>query len=100
MIIILALILLSSGMRRISDITGFVVNGQNYSEINLSTYTKAVCEENENGIYCHDELFLRCNGRDEMIGSSFVKCGNIEHEVELPEGYAVFSSEWEDPRLE
>ena len=83
-IIILSVLLVVSNADNIKQITGYAVSEPEADS--FSTYTKAVCEENEKGIYCEDKLFVRCN--------------NIEQEVEIPNGEANFSSDWEDPRCQ
>ncbi len=99
----IAALVLSLLAANTGKITGYAVNAvreNEYSEIDFSTYTKAVCENNEKGVYCHDEFFMRCNGTEQQVLSSPVKCRDMEQKVELPNGSTTFSSEWKDPRLQ
>lgn len=90
-IIILALLLVITNMGEIGLITGFATSSnlydicpENSTGQNFSTYTKAVCENRSDDIYCHDELF--------------VKCGDMEQMIQLPNGDAIFPYDWQDPR--
>ena len=84
----LFVLLIASNINTIKQITGHTTLEQEPEKKlqDFSTYTKAVCEKNGEGIYCEDKLF--------------VKCGEIEQIVDVPNGSAVFSSEWEDPRCQ
>ena len=43
--------------------------------------TKAVCENKSSYVLCHDELFIRCNGREyinpENNSGEFIECNNV-----------------------
>ena len=85
------------------SVTGMII-AENAKEIpEFKTYTKAVCEEKNDFIFCQDELFANCNGyefklpRGERIP---VRCGTLL--FELPEnevdGDGIFGKDWDDPR--
>ena len=89
--IILASLLIITNIGEIAQITGFATSSnlynicpENSTMQNFSTYTKAVCENRLDSVYCHDELFA--------------KCGSIEQIVQLPNGVANFPLNWQDPR--
>ena len=43
--------------------------------------TKAVCENKSNYVSCRDELFIRCNGEENIIqknnSGDFIECNNV-----------------------
>ncbi|MBI2130432.1 hypothetical protein HYU10_01550 [Candidatus Woesearchaeota archaeon] len=69
-----------NGQLRATEITGFL----NLASPEFKAYTKAVCERNSNGVQCRDMVFVRC--------------GNEEHAISLPNGTAEFSNGWTDSR--
>ena len=50
-------------------------------KINLKLITKAVCEEKDEHIFCHDKLFIKCDGKEIFIEENkldnFTECRNI-----------------------
>ena len=66
--------------------------------------TKAVCEESSEHIFCHDELFIRCNGSEYHINKdnfeNFTDCNNKKLSLQdiKVTGQAIFKKEWSDPR--
>jgi len=84
-IITLAFLLVVTNIDEIAQITGFTTSSSLYEcSENFSTFTKAICENLSDGVYCHDELF--------------VKCGSVEQIVQLPNGAVNFPPNWQDPR--
>jgi hypothetical protein len=68
------------------------------SNFQLSTFTSAVCNENNGFVNCKDELFVDCNGKfsraDEIEG-----CNGFNLDKSKLTGFAVFEKEWKDPRI-
>jgi len=63
----------------------------------FSTFTSAVCNENEDNIFCKDEVFVNCNGEiSKVIGAA--ECDGITISVSKATGYAYFDKDWVDPR--
>lgn len=71
-------------------------------KIDFKISTKAVCEEKTDHIFCHDELFVKCNNEEYMVKNlnNSIKCDDIN--LKLPDinvnGYAKFTKDWIDPR--
>ena len=70
----------------------------------FKVFTKAVCEEKPNHIFCRDELFIKCNGKEYIIKenklNNFTECKNIKlnlSEIKVT-GHTTFKKEWSDPR--
>lgn len=87
-----------------NTLTGYAVKEIPIQEsVNFKIYTKAVCEEKSSHIFCHDELFVKCNGSEYFVDDTnlenFTKC-NIKLNLsnEKVNGSAIFKKEWEDPR--
>ncbi len=66
--------------------------------------TKAVCEEKGEEIFCSDELFIKCNGKELIVAKNnmenFTECGGAALNLSDNEviGGAVFEKKWADPR--
>ncbi|MBI2559196.1 hypothetical protein HYW20_07790 [Candidatus Woesearchaeota archaeon] len=72
-------------------------------KIDFRIYTKAVCDEKSSHIFCHDELFVNCNGNEHFVDGTnlenFTQCNmQLNLSNEKANGSAVFKKEWEDPR--
>ena len=68
------------------SITGnVVIEEEEKEEIGLDVYTEAVCDEGNESISCHDEVFVQC-------GEMETKLGNIIGNT------VEFELDWEDPR--
>ena len=64
--------------------------------------TRAVCEEKSEHIFCHDELFIKCNGNEYLINNKYniTECNGIKlnlSDIEV-NGSTIFKKEWADPR--
>jgi len=53
----------------------------NAENISFKVLTKAVCENKSEHVFCHDELFIRCDGEEYIIynnnSNDFVECNNV-----------------------
>lgn len=85
--------------------TGFTIKGVPAQEaVNFKVYTKAVCDEKPSHIFCHDEMYVKCNNKENIVDSTnlenFTGCGNIKLNLsdERANGSVIFKKEWEDPR--
>lgn len=65
--------------------------------------TKAVCEEKSDHTFCHDEIFIKCNGKEYLINENnsknFTECSTKLDLLDIKvSGHAVFTKEWVDKR--
>jgi len=81
-----------------------VKENPNIGEIKFKVLTKAVCEEKSNNVFCHDELFVKCNDKEylasnEPIGE-LVECNGIKINLSniKANGNTEFKKEWIDTR--
>ncbi|MBI2653287.1 hypothetical protein HYX02_00600 [Candidatus Woesearchaeota archaeon] len=65
--------------------------------LEFSTFTSAVCENNEDFVNCKDEVFVNCNGKISKA-AEMEECNGIKVDVPKATGFAVFEKEWKDPR--
>lgn len=65
--------------------------------IEFSTFTSAVCENQEAVVHCKDEVFVNCNGEISKA-VDVAECNGIKVDVPKTLGFAVFGKEWKDPR--
>ena len=71
---------------------------ENPKQFEFSTFTSAVCEDNENFVHCRDELFVNCDG--EIAKANDIKeCNGLKIEAPKVLGFAVFEKDWKDPRI-
>ena len=63
----------------------------------FSTFTSAVCEENDSLVYCKDEVFVNCNGTISKA-DKIAECNGMSFDVNGATGFAVFEKGWDDPR--
>ena len=89
------------------EATGYAVkdskNNISFEKNDFKIITKAVCEERDEHIFCHDELFVKCDDKEYMISNSsdsFIECNNIKLNLSeiMVNGSTKFSKEWLDPR--
>ena len=84
--------------------TGYVVKEIPVEEkSDFKILTKAVSEEKSEHIFCHDELFVKCDDKEYMISNSldsFIECNNIKLNLSeiMVNGSTKFRKEWLDPR--
>ena len=65
------------------EVTGYAVLGNaSIEKTDFKVFTKAVCEEKDEHIFCHDELFVKCNDEEYAISNEslnkVVECNNIK----------------------
>ena len=65
------------------EITGYAVKeNPSVEKTNFKILTKAICEERDNHIFCHDELFVKCDDKEYIISNdslnSIIECNNIK----------------------
>ncbi|MBI2005648.1 MAG: hypothetical protein HYS80_02695 [Candidatus Aenigmarchaeota archaeon] len=64
------------------EVTGYVVLGNaSIEKTDFKVFTKAVCEEKDEHIFCRDKLFVKCNDQEYMIreeNSDIIECNNIK----------------------
>lgn len=66
-------------------------------QLEFSTFTSAVCEDNEDSVYCKDEIFVNCDGAISKA-SDVKECNGVKVEIPKALGFAVFDKDWKDPR--
>lgn len=71
--------------------------GEKSKQFEFSTFTSAVCEDNEDSVHCRDEIFVNC---DEKVSKAddISECNGIKIEIPKALGFAVFEKDWKDPR--
>lgn len=73
-------------------------------EMKFKIITKAVCEEKSNHVFCHDELFIKCNGKEYLVSNESLKelfeCNGMKINLSdiKANGNTEFKKEWIDPR--
>ena len=74
-------------------------------KIDFKVWTKAVCEEKSEHIFCRDESFVKCSGMEHHLTKdnfeNFTGCGNKKLNfsgIIIVTGEATFKKEWSDPR--
>ena len=81
-----------------------VKENPNIGEIKFKVLTKAVCEEKSNHVFCHDELFIKCNGKEYLVSNEslkeLVECNGMKINLTgiKANGDTEFKKEWIDPR--
>ena len=81
-----------------------VKENPNIVDIKFKVLTKAVCEEKSNHVFCHDELFIKCNGKEYLASNGqigeLVECNGMEINLSgiKANGNTEFKKEWIDPR--
>ena len=85
--------------------TAFVVEeNPSIEKIKFKVLTKAVCEEKSNHVFCHDELFIKCVGKEYLASNEslheLVECNKIKLNLSdiRAKGNTEFKKEWIDPR--
>ena len=63
--------------------TGYAVKENiNAKNISFKVMTKAVCEEKSERVFCRDELFVSCNGKEYIVfenkSNEFIECDNLK----------------------
>mgnify|MGYP001600606152 FL=1 len=77
---------------------------ENRENSSFKLFIKAVCEEKAEHIFCSDELFIECNGKELIVTKNnmenFAECGGAALNLSDNEviGSAVFEKKWVDPR--
>ena len=77
---------------------------ENMENSRFKLFTKAVCEEKAEQIFCRDELFIKCSGKELIVTKNnienFTECGGAALNLSDNEviGDAVFEKKWADPR--
>ena len=73
-------------------------------EIEFKTFTKAICEERNDHLFCRDELFVKCNDKEYAISNdslnNLIECNNIKLNLSDTKVNAsgVFKKRWVDTR--
>ena len=70
---------------------------------NFNILTKAVCNEGAEHIFCHDELFMMCNGKEFIINENYTdnltECNaKLNLSDIMISGASEFRKDWSDPR--
>ena len=106
-ILILAIIGLSLiGAKKMPTAYAVKDIGENSSmgKNDFKIFTKAVCEEKPEHVFCHDELFAQCNNKEFIINGNnlenFTVCNNLKLNLSdiNVNGYSVFKKGWNDSR--
>ena len=112
-ILILAIIILALIGNKQAMPTAYAVKENSMEEIKFKVLTKAVCEETHENqgfsrelghVFCHDELFVKCNGEEYIISNKslgeLAECNGIKINLSGIEanGDTEFKNEWIDPR--
>ena len=66
--------------------------------LEFSTFTSAVCEHKADVVYCKDELFVNCYGEISKA-VDVAECNGIKLDIPKATGFAIFRSDWKDPRI-
>ena len=92
-------VLLVAGMALLPDSTN-LSKPEFASNIEFKTSTVAICEYNEDSVYCHDELLVNCGDEEYILpkSSNKINCNCIELGVPSITAFAVFDKDWKDPR--
>ena len=92
--------LLVAGIALLPESTTSAEEPQVDSNIEFKTSTVAICEYNEDSVYCHDELLVNCGDEEYILpkSSNQINCNGIELGVPSITAFAVFDNDWEDPR--
>jgi len=81
-ILILSIIALSSINNKELPTAFVVKESPRINETDFKVFTKAVCEEKTNEVFCHDELFIKCDDKEIMIlkneSKNFIVCKDIK----------------------
>ena len=91
-------------MNNRSSPTGFVVKEMlSMDNVSPKILTKAVCNKKSQHVVCHDELFVKCNGKEYLITeNNFDNFSECNFKLNLTglevNGEARFRKEWRDPR--
>ena len=77
--------------------------GSSLEKNNFKMSTKAVCNEKAEHIFCHDELFLRCNNKEFVINEDYTdnltECNvNLNLSHIMVNGASEFRKDWNDTR--
>ena len=80
---ILVITIISLALIDDKKVTGYaVLDSATAEKADFKIFTKAVCEEKAEHVFCRDELFVKCNGNEYSIGSeslnNLVECNNIK----------------------
>ena len=85
------------------EATGYAVkdskNNISFEKNDFKIITKAVCEERDEHIFCHDELFVKCDDKEYIIGNdslnNLIECNNIKLNLSDAEvkGDGIFEKE-------
>ena len=70
---------------------------------NFRILTKAVCNERAEHVFCHDELFIRCNNKEFIINENYTdnltECkAKLNLSGIMVSGASKFRKDWNDPR--
>lgn len=84
--------------------TGYAIKeNTGIEKTDLKVFTKAVCEEKLEHVFCKDELFVKCSGKELIVKkdnlNEFTECGiKINLSDIFANGSAEFRKDWTDPR--
>jgi len=94
-------LLLSMGIVLIDVPVETTTSSNNEKALNFNVKTVAICEDKDGTIYCHDEVIVNCEDEEYIVPKSTksIKCGDLELETPLITAFAVFESDWDDPRI-
>lgn len=81
----------------VANINNEEIKIKNSEEYKFSTFTSAVCKQNESLVFCKDEVFVDCNGYVSKA-IDIAECNGIKLDVPKATGFAVFGEGWKDPR--
>ena len=70
-------------------------------QVDFRTRTIAVCDYSGKQVYCADVVQVFCGSESYFVKeAAVVECGRISFEVPAVTGFASFSHNWKDPRLD
>ena len=101
-LVIIALALI--GGKQTAPTAYAVKESPSIEEIKFKVLTKAVCEEKPEHVFCHDELFIKCNDTEYLVSNyppeDFIECNNIKINLSgiKASGKTKFKKEWADLR--
>lgn len=77
--------------------TAYAVKENLSIKTEFKAYTKAVCEEKPDHVFCRDVLFVRCNSQEYVVDDleNFTKCDNLKLNLSDAKvtGYAILRKE-------
>jgi len=97
LVAVFSLFALATALNSVEE-TPVVINTE---PLEFKTETVAICEDNGDSVYCHDELMVICGDEKYVLPkeADTVNCGDVTLQVPYITAFAVFDKDWKDPRL-